>query len=137
MALQSYATTKEMTPKWLRLTGRPLTPDQETEAREALVIAGILIRKHVDMTSADFGDDEKIAVARHVSIEMVISALAVGYEVYNKSQYATTVGGIADSATLINPSATMFFTAAQKELFGVGPTAEPQWYFGDRDERWF
>ncbi|MGN7134564.1 hypothetical protein SAMN05444374_11633 [Rhodococcoides kroppenstedtii] len=133
MSLTSYATTQQMEPKWKRLTGRSLTTEQRTEAEEALQLAGVLIRRHVDMTdSPDLAaQDEKELIARHVSIEMVISALAVGYEVYNKSEYSTSVGGIAESAKLINPSATMYFTNAQKELFGVGPSSEPQWYFGD------
>lgn len=121
----SYATTDDIPASW-----RPTTADKIQEATNALELAAILIRRNIDMSNLDV-DDDRLVIARHVSIDMVRPIVTMTTETYGKVQYSTTVGGIADSATLANPSATLYFTAAHKELFGVGPATAPQWRFGD------
>lgn len=130
--LPVYATTADMEPRWLRLTGRPLTEEQRGEAADALQLAGILIRRNVDMAPADpTTRAERTVIARDVSIDMVVAALAVGYEVYGKRSYSSTVGGIADSATLVNPAASMVITEAHLAMFRGTPATTPLAHFGD------
>lgn len=121
----SYASVDELIADW-----RPLTDQERSRAAKALQLAGILIRRNVDMSYLDV-DDEREFIAREVSIDMVKAALSVTDDQYGKSSYSTSVGGIADSATLLNPTASLVLTLAHKELFGVGVTAKPSWNFGD------
>lgn len=120
-----YATVDQLIEQW-----RPLTDQQRVRATSALELAAILIRRNVDMSDLDMNDDREL-IAQAVSIDMVKSALSVTDDQFGKSSYATTVGSIADSATLLNPSATLYFTDAHKALFGIGPATAPAWFFGD------
>ncbi|OZC62141.1 hypothetical protein CH267_00950 [Rhodococcus sp. 06-621-2] len=120
-----YATIDDIPESW-----RPRTAGKVQDAVNALELAAILIRRNVDMTNLDI-DDEKLIIARHVAVDMVRPLISLADENYGKTQYSTTVGGIADSATLLNPSGTLYFTEAYKALFGIGPATVPQFHFGD------
>ncbi|WP_027500410.1 hypothetical protein [Rhodococcus sp. UNC363MFTsu5.1] len=119
----AHADHSEVAGQW-----RPLSPVEQTRATALLEMAEILIRRNVPADQVASTEGQKIA--KQVSVEMVIDALTPGIH-RGKSSYAMTVGGIADSATLLNPAATIVFSEAQRALFGIATRAEPRWYFGD------
>lgn len=120
----AYANADDLAGQW-----HPLSEVERTRATALLDMAAIILRRHVPLDTLDFGD-ERLTIAKQVSIDMVIDALTPG-DYRGRSSYSQTVGGIAESATLLNPSATLVFTEAQKELFGLPSGSQPSWYFGD------
>ncbi|WP_047888542.1 hypothetical protein [Rhodococcus sp. ARP2] len=120
----AYATPAEIVAQW-----RPLTPEQTARSTALLDMAAIMLRRHVVLDNLPLGD-EKLTIAKQVSIEMVIDALIPG-DHRGKSAYAFTVGSIVESATLLNGTATLVFTTAQRDLFGLSLGAEPRYKFGD------
>lgn len=120
----AYADTDEVAGQW-----RPLSEAERTRATALLEMAAILIRRHVELDGLSFGD-EKLVIAKQVSIDMVIDALTPG-EHRGKASYSDTTGGIVESATLSNPKATVVFTIEQLALFGISPVPQPSWHFGD------
>lgn len=123
----AYATADEVAGQW-----RPLVSTEQTRATALLEMAAILLRRHVPLADLSFGD-ERLVVAKQVSIDMVIDALTPG-ENRGKASYSTAVGGIVESATLLSPKATIVFTAEQRELFGLSKGALPSYYFGDEPQ---
>ncbi|WP_458681947.1 hypothetical protein [Prescottella equi] len=119
----AYATVDAVEEQW-----QPLTAQEKARAGALLGMAAVLLRRNVPELADP--DAETEAVARQVSIDMVIDALLSGAH-RGKSSYSTTVGRIVDSATLLNPSATVVFTTEQRALFGLSDTPSPSWYFGD------
>lgn len=122
--MATYATPEEVAGQW-----RPLSPVQQARATALLNMAAIILRRHVALDGLPFGD-ENLEIAKQVSIDMVIDALTPDAH-RGKSSYSLGVGGIVESATLLNPSATLTFTAAQRSMFGLSQGAEPRAHFGD------
>lgn len=105
----------------------PLDQYQRARATALLAEADRMLRRHVDFSD---GDADNLDTAKQVSIDMVVDALIPGQH-RGKSSYSLAAGSFQESATLLNPSATLVFTKAQRELFGVVQSAAPRWYFGD------
>lgn len=120
---EPYATVDAVEEQW-----QPLTDQEKARAGALLGMAAVLLRRNVPDLVAP--NAETVAVARQVSIDMVVDALLPG-EHRGKASYSTTVGRIVDSATLLNPATTVVFTADQRALFGLSDTPSPSWRFGD------
>lgn len=119
-----FATPEEVAGQW-----RPLSSVQQARATALLNMAAIILRRHVALDGLPYGD-ENLEIAKQVSIDMVIDALTPDAH-RGKASYSLGVGGIVESATLLNPSATLTFTAAQRSMFGLCQGAEPRAHFGD------
>src|SRR5699024_2867248 len=114
------ATVDDLEAQWRSLS------DTETARAEALLeMAAVLIGRHVTIEPGSA--DERIAT--QVSLEMVRAAMIPG-DRQGLSSYSDTAGDVVESATLLNPAATLRFTRAQRDLFGVGPSSAPRWSFG-------
>ncbi|MGR6579271.1 hypothetical protein ACT89R_01700 [Rhodococcus qingshengii] len=120
----AFATPDEVAGQW-----RPLNAVQQTRATALLDMAAIILRRHVPLDGLPYGD-ENLEIAKQVSIDMVIDALIPG-EHRGKSSFSLGVGAEVESATLLNPSAKITFTADQRSLFGLCRGAEPRANFGD------
>jgi hypothetical protein len=128
----AYATTEDVEEQWRDFS------EVETARAEALLdLAAILIDRRVTFTG--LSDDPLLTVAKQVSIEMVIDAVAVseGKGARGKSSYTVTVDGAVESATLSKgggsnePSWVLMLTEGMLALFGVSASPEPKYYFGD------
>ncbi|GAA4809604.1 MULTISPECIES: hypothetical protein [Tomitella] len=119
--MAAFATVEQLVAQW-----RPLKATEKVRAEKLLDMAAVLIRRHVTVVPGS--EDE--STARQVSLEMVRAALLPGVH-EGKSSYSDTAGDVVESATLLNPAATLRFTRDQKDLFGVGTASAPQWFFGD------
>lgn len=119
-----FATVPQIIEQW-----GPLDSVQQARATALLDMAAIILRRHVDFSGLAAGD-EKLRIAKQVSIDMVIDALTPDGR-RGMSSHSSTVGGITESVTLLNPAATLTFTETQRLLFGLTRAAEPQWHFGE------
>lgn len=120
----AFATPDELAAQW-----GPLDSIQQARSTALLDMAERMLRKHVDFSGAQAGDD-LLEIAKQVSIDMVIDALIPGQH-RGKSSYSLAAGSFQESATLLNPSATLVFTKDQRALFDLPGGASPRWYFGD------
>lgn len=110
---------------------RTLEDSEKPRASALLIAASGMVRKAVAVPAAG----ELRETARLVVVDMVADAM-VPDELRGKRQYSTSVGGIAVSATLLNPAATLTLTEAMLEMMGVSASA-PRWYFSDtKEEPW-
>ncbi|MGR6028968.1 hypothetical protein ACS7JX_18970 [Rhodococcus erythropolis] len=117
----AFAIVGEIVEQW-----GPLDEYQTARANALLAMAEAMLRKHVNPD----GDDHMLAIAKQVSIDMVISALIPGQH-RGKTSYSLAAGSFQESATLLNPSATLVFTKEQRALFDLTANAAARWHFGD------
>ena len=118
--METYAQVTDLEAEW-----RPLTGPEKSRAEKLLQMAGVLIRRRVDVNA-----EESRAIARWVSTDMVLNALAVPMEQRGRTQYAVTAGAVSESATVLNPHATLRLLAGHLELFGLSSTPGPSFGFG-------
>ncbi|HEY9315792.1 hypothetical protein [Williamsia sp.] len=123
----SYATRTELAGQWRTLSGT-----EEIRADALLDMAGILIDHHVDLGGLAEGD-WRLRVAKQVSIDMVIEALAPESR-GGVSQYQVELDDAIESATYREGSdtSTITFTKGMRALFGMPGTGQtPVGSFGD------
>ena len=122
----AHAVSIDIENQWRTLT------DTETERATALLdMAAILISHHVDLSGLT-DEHPHMRVAKQVSIDMVIEALAPGTR--GVSAYSVGLDGAVESATLRQGSdtSTITFTKGMRRLFGIGDDDQsPMGYFGD------
>lgn len=119
-----FATVPDLIEQW-----GPLDSVQQARATALLDMAAIILRRHVDFSGLTAGD-EKLRIAKQVSIDMVLDALIPGAR-RGMSSHSSTVGGITESVTLLNPAATLTFTEDQRALFDLTRNAAPRGHFGE------
>lgn len=107
---------------------RPLEDSERARVTALLVAASAMVQRAAPIPAAG----ELREIARLVVVDMVADAM-IPDELRGKRQYSTSVGGIAVSATLLNPAATLVLTEAMLEMLGVSAST-PRWYFGDKKE---
>lgn len=107
---------------------RTLEAGEQPRVSALLTAASAMVRRAVPIPA----EGELREIARLVVVDMVADAM-VPDELRGKRQYSTSVGGIAVSATLLNPAATLTLTEAMLEMMGVSASA-PRWYFSDQKE---
>lgn len=122
--METYAEVADLEAEW-----RPLTAPEKARAGKLLEMAGILIRRRVAVD-----DEETRAVSRWVSLDMVFNALAVPMEQRGKTQWATTVGAVSESASMLNPQVTLQLLAGHLELLGLPAMPGASYAFGWRGE---
>ena len=123
----AYAEVPEVENQW-----RTLSDSESNRATALLDMAGILLDRHVDLVGLPEGD-KNLRVAKQVSIDMVIEALAPEAR-GGVSSFQVELDDAIESATYREGSetSTIVFTKGQRALFGLGATDQtPMGYFGD------
>lgn len=124
----AYADSSDVAEQW-----RALSDAESTRADALLDMAEILIGHHVDLTGLATTDPQ-MRVAKQVSIDMVIEALAPGVRGSSFSSYSVQIDDAVESATLRDgaDTSTITLTRGMLALFGLSQSGQmPVGYFGD------
>ena len=123
----AYAEASDVEDQW-----RTLSESETTRATALLDMAGILLERHVELVGLP-ENAPNLRVAKQVSIDMVIEALAVDVR-GGVSSYQVELDDAIESATYREGSvtSTIVFTHAMRALFGLSAGEQtPMGYFGD------
>lgn len=124
----AYADPFDVAEQW-----RALSSAETSRAEALLDMAAILIGHHVDLAGYT-STDPLMRVARQVSIDMVIEALAPGFRSGAFSSYSVQMDGAVESATLREgaDTSTITLTRGMLALFGLSQSGQmPAGSFGD------
>ncbi|WP_141564768.1 hypothetical protein [Dietzia alimentaria] len=98
---------------------------------EALVVAASrLLDQHVQV---DQGDDDSLALAKIVVVDMVAEVIAPG-EYRGHQSYSWRNGALAGSGSLVASAGSLRLLDWHLAMFGAPSALSPSWDFGDRVE---
>lgn len=120
----AFATPAQLAVQWRTLTAA----ESEAAASHFDTVASLIRTEFRERAGLADVPDDRLGVARTVSIEIVKTALSTGMWP-GHTQYGRTEGPRIKSGTLASPGGSLALTDWQRQLLGLPINPAPRWNF--------